>query len=154
MQHGKSKTPATGADVEALCGKCGDVWHVIVAMVGADIVKVQCKECGGFHKYRTEKAKAAPTRRSARASGRAKKVAEPEPTGPTVEPDLSRDVRPYSVSERFEVADRVQHPTFGLGVVEVTDPGKITVFFPVGRKRLAQAAPGPQLERPPPIKVD
>src|SRR5678815_1711262 len=36
---------AVGADVEALCSKCGDVWHVVVAKVGERIVKVQCKQC-------------------------------------------------------------------------------------------------------------
>ena len=34
---------AVGADVEALCSKCGDVWHVVVAKVGDQIVKVHCK---------------------------------------------------------------------------------------------------------------
>ena len=34
-----------GADVEALCGKCGDVWHVVVAKVGDRVAKVQCKQC-------------------------------------------------------------------------------------------------------------
>ena len=27
-------TPAVGADIESLCSKCGDVWHVVVAKVG------------------------------------------------------------------------------------------------------------------------
>ena len=44
---------AVGADVEALCSKCGDVWHVVVAKVGAQIVKVQCKQCGGYHRYKS-----------------------------------------------------------------------------------------------------
>ena len=29
-----------GADVEALCSKCGDVWHVVVAKIGDKIVKM------------------------------------------------------------------------------------------------------------------
>src|SRR4026209_315429 len=44
---------AVGADVEALCSKCGDVWHVVVAKVGEQIVKVQCKQCGGYHRYKS-----------------------------------------------------------------------------------------------------
>ena len=31
---------AVGADVESLCSKCGDVWHVVVAKVGDQIVRV------------------------------------------------------------------------------------------------------------------
>ena len=49
-----------GADIESICSKCGDVWHVVVAKVGETVVKVQCKECGGYHRYRTAGGKAAP----------------------------------------------------------------------------------------------
>src|SRR6202012_6152712 len=43
---------AVGADIEALCSKCGDVWHVVVAKVGDKIAKVHCKQCNGDHRYR------------------------------------------------------------------------------------------------------
>ena len=76
---------AVGADVEALCSKCGDVWHVVVAKVG----------------------------------------------------------------------ERVDHPSFGQGVVEIAEPGKITVFFATGRRVLVQskegATAGSGLSRPKPF---
>jgi predicted nucleic acid-binding Zn ribbon protein len=158
MTSGQLKKPSAGADIEALCGKCGDTWHVVVAMVGNDVAKVQCKECGAVHKYRPLGGKA--TRKagssSRKSAGRSRsgKAAPAEPVGPTVEPDTSREVRAYRADEHFEVADRVQHPTFGLGVVETSEPGKITVWFPGGRKRLVQADPTPMLERPPPLEWD
>jgi capsular polysaccharide biosynthesis protein len=43
---------AVGKDVEAACRKCGEVWHVIVAVEGGKITKVQCKECMAYHRYR------------------------------------------------------------------------------------------------------
>src|SRR5207237_3418822 len=43
-----------GADIEALCSKCGDVWHVLVAKdANGRIAKVQCKQCGGQHRYKS-----------------------------------------------------------------------------------------------------
>ena len=33
-------TQAVGEDIEALCGKCGQVWHVVMAKVGTRIAKV------------------------------------------------------------------------------------------------------------------
>src|SRR4029077_2324651 len=48
-------TPAVGEDIEALCGRCGQVWHVVMAKMGERIAKVVCKRCGGHHLYRTEK---------------------------------------------------------------------------------------------------
>ena len=45
-------TPPVGADVESLCAKCGDVWHVVVAKVGDRIARVQCKQCGAPHRLK------------------------------------------------------------------------------------------------------
>jgi hypothetical protein len=132
---------ATGADIEALCSKCGDVWHVVVAKVGEEIVRVLCKECGAQHRYRHPN-KAPSARKSATASRpstpRAQKVVA-RFDAPAVAADLSKAVRTYKASERYVVGERVEHPTFGQGVVESLEPGKMTVFFAVGRKVLVMA---------------
>ncbi len=146
---------AVGADIAALCSKCGDVWHVIVAKVGESIVKVQCKECGGYHRYRTAAGKAAVTKRTSNVGKpKVERVVERHDQ-PAVAADLSRPVRTYAATERFEVGDRLEHPTFGQGTVEVVDGGKMTVFFAVGRKVLvhakADAARPGSLTRPKPF---
>ena len=41
-----------GKDIFAVCGKCGDTWHVIVALEGAKVTKVQCKFCSGYHRFK------------------------------------------------------------------------------------------------------
>ena len=149
-------TAAVGADVEALCSKCGDVWHVVVAKVGEQIVKVQCKQCGGYHRYKSPHGAPKEKRQPSLATPRPPR--EPKPVErfekPAVAADLSRPVRSYRASESFEVGDRVEHPSFGQGVVEAAEPGKITVFFGTGRRVLAQAkaaAPAGKLERPKPF---
>ncbi|WP_300848037.1 hypothetical protein, partial [uncultured Bilophila sp.] len=41
-----------GDRIEARCTRCNDVTgHVIVALVGGEIVKVECRACGSVHKY-------------------------------------------------------------------------------------------------------
>lgn len=145
-------TAAVGADVESLCSKCGDVWHVVVAKVGEQIVKVQCKECGGYHRHRppggaaarkprspssSSSASSSP-RRSALGSGTLK--ASPPPS--TFSPDPTLPVRTYSMRETFRPGEQIKHPRFGVGLVERSaDPGKISVLFSDGRKILAQAKP-------------
>jgi hypothetical protein len=147
-------TATVGKDIESLCSKCGDVWHVVVAKVGETIVKVQCKECGAYHRHRPPggkgKAAASPRRRTAaKGGGRGQTAVARIPT-PEVEPDLSRPVRGYGLDQTYEPADRIEHPTFGVGVVQaVLGPGKIDVFFSEGRRVLAQAKPQGRLERPP-----
>ena len=146
---------STGADVESLCTKCGDVWHVIVAMVGDKIAKVQCKECNAYHRYRDpagKKQAASPSRRrsTSTSTGRAKKTAAP--ARQTVEANMSKPIRVYSPGEEYTVSERIEHPKFGIGVVQTSSAGKAEVFFVTsGRKILATARPGPKLSRPPRI---
>lgn len=151
-------TAAVGADIESLCRKCGDVWHVVVAKVGDDIAKVQCKECGSLHKHRPPGApakKAAVTRRRSGGGGssatttaakKSARAAEPPRFEATIEPDLSKPIRPYSIRETFAAGERIDHPKFGIGIVETgAGSGKIQVFFPDGRRVLAQAKEEPRL---------
>jgi hypothetical protein len=149
-------TASVGADIEALCSKCGDVWHVVVAKVGDEIVKVHCKECNKEHRYKSPHGS---------ESSKAKRSTPPSPDRakapverfgrPAVAADLSKPVRSYRATEHFEVAERVEHPTFGQGIVEISDDGKITVFFAVGRRVLVQAKTSAgstgQLTRPKPF---
>jgi hypothetical protein len=135
-----------GADIEALCAKCGDVWHVVVAKTGEKIVKVQCKQCSGYHRY---KSLAGATKDAKLPSAiRTPKVAKEPRTPverfekPAVAADLTKPTRQYRASDRFEVGERVDHPNFGQGVVEIAEPGKVTIFFATGRRVLVQSKEG------------
>jgi hypothetical protein len=150
---------AVGADIEALCSKCGDVWHVVVAKVGDTVAKVQCKQCGGYHRYKSPYAAAASGSRSASSTPRAPRAPK-EPVEriarAAVAPDLSKPARPYKPSDKYEVGERVDHPTFGQGVVEsIAEPGKVTIFFATGRKVLVHdkgsTPPSGGLARPKPF---
>jgi hypothetical protein len=145
------RTPPVGADIESLCSKCGDVWHVVVAKVGEKIAKVQCKQCGGFHRHRPlPGAEPPPAAAKGPVVKKARAKAEPKPQTPSVEADKSKPLRRYSPKERYESGDRLEHPQFGSGVVESSPgPGKMQVFFPGGRRVLVMARPdGGGLARP------
>lgn len=135
-------TASVGADIESICGKCGDVWHVVVAMVGDRVAKVLCKQCGGQHRYRPPggAAVARTPRKRAAAEGSTSTRARGQSKAdePLVKADPNRPVRAYAINESFDVGDRIDHRTFGSGVVEmVVGPGKIQVFFPSGRRVMA-----------------
>jgi hypothetical protein len=160
-------TAPVGADIESLCSKCGDVWHVVVAKVGERIVKVMCKQCQGQHRYKppggAPAARGASTPAARGASGSATRsaaprraaAAPPPPPTPLVPPDLSRPVRPYRATEAFRPGDRITHSNFGSGVVEAAaGPGRIQVFFPGGRKVLAVAKAESTLEPRSPSRAD
>ena len=135
---------AVGADVESLCSKCGDVWHVVVAKEGEKIVKVQCKQCGGYHRHKSPHGAS----KEAKMPSANRPPKEPRATPaerfekPAVAADLNKPSQPYRASGKFDVGDRVDHPSFGQGIVELSEPGKITVFFATGRRVLVQAKDG------------
>lgn len=144
---------AVGADVESLCSKCGDVWHVVVAMVGDKIAKVECKECHGLHRYRDPKGKQKPAATTARKRTTRTKAAAVSAAVSYVEADPSKPVRDYRTTCTFEAGERIAHVKFGEGVVQrETGPGKIEVLFGTELKLLAQAKPaatlGPAPMRP------
>ncbi len=135
-------TPDVGKDIESICGKCGDVWHVVVAKVGDRIAKVLCKQCGVQHRYRppggTPRKAASRTTRSASATTKKTRAPRgPALPHPEVVADLSAPTQAYRLSERYEVGQRIDHPKFGVGVVESEiGRGKIQVCFPDARRVL------------------
>ena len=126
-----------GADIEAVCGRCGEVWHVIVAIANGEIARVECKQCGRPHRYRRvggAPAAACSTRRSRSGGAKAK------PARPLVEADLSRPLKSYRSSDCYAIGDRIEHPRFGAGVVDrVAGPEKVQVCFPDGHRVLVHA---------------
>ncbi|MBX7083173.1 MAG: hypothetical protein K1X88_28460 [Nannocystaceae bacterium] len=143
---------SVGKDIFAVCGKCGDTWHVIVALEGTKVTKVQCKFCQGYHRFKrspNDPAAAtapAPTRAVAptRSASGAKKSASRKPAAPRraeeplIDPNLDLPVRDYAMSETYQTGERIEHPKFGQGVVEsFPSPGKMNVFFEDGRRTLA-----------------
>jgi hypothetical protein len=154
-------TPAVGEDIEALCGRCGQVWHVVMAKMGDRIAKVVCKRCGGHHRYRTENSDSSATdgggredRRSSGAPRRATRAPTPPPSAPLPAFDPDKPPRPYAAKDIYAPGERVTHPSFGTGVVTGSPgPGKVEIAFPAGVRVLACAKAASTLARPVAVTV-
>jgi hypothetical protein len=152
-------TPGVGQDIEALCGRCGQVWHVVMAKMGDRIAKVVCKRCGGHHRYRNEnEAPEAETPRSRTRSfstGRSTRSAKsPMPLSVVPAFDPSKPTRPYAAGAQYAAGERITHPQFGVGVVAGSPgAGKIDVVFPSGSRVLAAAKIASSLARPVAVAV-
>jgi hypothetical protein len=128
-----------GQDIESVCSGCGTSWHVVVAVIDANVLKVECKQCHSVHQHRGAKPKAASPKRSGTKKVRGAVVQ-------IVEAVLDRPVRPYATSQIFTPGDRIDHTSFGRGVVQrQVGPGKIEVLFGDQLKTLAQARPSPRI---------
>ena len=155
-----------GDTVASRCTRCNDVTgHVIVALVGNEIVKVECRACGGVHRYRPPEGAGRQARRlrhdpgqgrvlrgdnkefSAAVSPSAGRVtgARAARAAKSLEDEWRRTlalasaspVRPYAMQARFALGEAVEHPVFGSGIVrEVLPPDKMRVLFRDGLRLL------------------
>jgi hypothetical protein len=151
---------SVGQDIEALCGRCGTTWHVVMAMMGERIAKVVCKRCNGHHRYRTEnETPEATTDASARGARRptsGRRFSRPSvPTPAPLPPfDPNKPPRVYAAKDGYGTGERVAHPTFGTGVVTgAPAPGRVEVAFPSGARVLACAKTVSTLARPVAVAV-
>lgn len=147
--------PKVGGDVDAFCSKCGmDLAHTVVAMVGAKVVQARCNTCGAFHRYKAPKdaPKSRGTASSAAAPRRPTGAGAAGMTGggggkrasswevrwnEQVDQAGDRAIRSYRMTETYEKGELVQHPRFGLGVVQQTNgPGKVDILFREGLRTL------------------
>jgi hypothetical protein len=148
---------AVGKDVEAKCSKCGESWHVIVAVDDGKIVEVECKSCGGRHKYRPLhrdrltvkkntstsialgtsdpdakiKSTGTKTPRAAGEKRSSKAAAEPAILTPRVEHN-GNDTKEYNIKRTdYVLGDRILHKKFGEGIVDeiLESQGKMYVTF-------------------------
>lgn len=136
------KPHSAGDEIDSRCTKCkGTTNHMIIAMVGDEIAKVQCNSCGSRHNYRPP----APTKgntvvigrnqaTSAAKTPKQKKASRSREILPPLDPAAAI---PYTMNCELAVNDIVDHTTFGLGLVTATTlPNKIEILFNEGKKIL------------------
>jgi hypothetical protein len=119
---------STGGDTDSYCTKCKlSLEHIILAMIGGDVVKVQCKTCGSIHKFRgmpslrpKSPRRVGPALQSSEKTQELWETAVREATGAEM---------PYSMEGAYHVGDVIIHNTFGKGVVQMTSFEKCSVLF-------------------------
>ena len=142
----KNKTLSVGDLIDSRCTKCRKITnHTLVAMVEQKPARVKCNTCDGEHNYRDPDA---PKKTKARTAGtkKAVKVSRLKPEMREVEQREWENLRPnmnsskaidYAMDGEFEVDNLINHPVFGLGLVQqVCGSKKILVLFQDGKKLL------------------
>ncbi len=139
-----------GAELESTCRNCGVQVHTVVALPNASTASVACKTCGAAQNYLAAEGSVIAPMISVNSSGKVRPTPRrPKKPAPVWRPDqsavravLSRPVRPYDVGGSYRVGDRIEHRTYGVGVVDaIVDPHKMQVFFPSGHRTMTQHRP-------------
>ena len=140
-------TPRVGGDALAWCTKCKmDLAHVIVAMIKHRPARVICKTCKSQHNYKLGtqtdliRSTKAPRAKKTAAQKTYMKVSDmweqkmAEAKGQPVA---------YKVTGIFSKGDVIQHPSFGMGLVEEVKGSKISVLFRGDEKTLVHGMTKP-----------
>jgi NAD-dependent SIR2 family protein deacetylase len=128
------KTQKAGDPIESRCTKCRKITnHTIVSMLNDEPAKVECNTCKGQHKYHPPVKRKITTRRRAVDP----KVAE-QKEWETLRTELEgKQSIAYSMSTACKVGVVINHPKFGLGLVQNNiGPGKVEVLFEDGKKKM------------------
>jgi hypothetical protein len=132
------KSLKVGGDIDAWCTRCKLVLgHTILAMVGTRAARVRCNTCQGEHNY---KASAAEPKKGSWEPKVDRERRLAKPVVHSWEALLARkdvtSARRYSARERFETDDVLDHPVFGIGLVQEVNGDKMRVAFKADTKLL------------------
>ncbi len=119
-----------GKEVVTHCSKCShDLAHIIEVMADTTTpLRVKCKTCGASHKFKVKKAAKAKSTRA-----RKPRVSSEQKLMNLWEAGIAKskgETSKYNIKTKFNIGEIVDHPKFGLGVVEkALDANKIEVIF-------------------------
>jgi hypothetical protein len=127
-------TLSAGDPIKARCTKCRkNTDHVVITMGEEGPVNVRCNTCNREHKYRPPTAAKKPAKQQSVQPKDAERK-EWQDLRPSLN---SAEATDYSMTSSFKVKGLINHPVFGLGVVQrVVGPQKIEVLFEAGKKMM------------------
>jgi hypothetical protein len=125
---------STGNPIEARCTKCRkNTDHTILTLEEEAPARVECGICNRQHKYRPPTVPKNPApRRTVDPNQDARKE------WATLRPDMDIfRATDYSMTSAYKVRALINHPVFGLGLVQrVVGPQKVEVLFEDGKKTM------------------
>jgi DNA-directed RNA polymerase subunit M/transcription elongation factor TFIIS len=120
-----------GKEALSYCTKCKlSLSHIIVSMKDPNtIAKVKCKTCGAMHMFKDPSTKAKKVRsKSSTRGARSKSIPVADLWMEEMGKNKSKP-KSYSIREKFEIGDIIDHKKFGPGIVQEFVDGNISVLF-------------------------
>jgi hypothetical protein len=132
-----SSQNSVGKECLAFCTACKmDLNHVIVALKGDQVKKVECKTCKKEHLYKAPKGATEPGKVKAKRATKSANDESKSQVAVAVEWEKLMNAhknvsaRSYGVKTSYTLGDKIKHTTFGEGIVTRTIyPNKIEVIF-------------------------
>ncbi len=133
MAEELTELPAVAKSFHTFCKKCDvDRYHKVLAHTSATTAKIECEVCHSKKAYKLPSARkeAMAKARAARAPSANQRKSNHQTEYNDLLNSLSAmEEKPYSLKAKFEIANKINHPKFGIGVVRAVQPDKIEVVF-------------------------
>jgi|JI10StandDraft_1071094.scaffolds.fasta_scaffold592230_2 hypothetical protein len=129
-----TELPPVAKSFHTFCKKCDvDRYHKVLAHTNETTAKIECEVCHSKKTFKLPKAKKLTSTgkpRAARApSASQRKSNHQSEYNSLVDSLAAMEEKPYSLKAKFEIANKINHPKFGIGVVRSVQPDKIEVVF-------------------------
>jgi len=130
----ESTTLSIGDPIEGRCTKCRkNTDHIIITLAEEKPGKVECQTCSRQHKYRLPTVAKKP---AVRQTTRPRDAERKEWEALQLSTENSK-AKAYSMTDTYKVNALIDHPVFGLGMVQrVIGAQKVEVLFEDGKKTM------------------
>jgi hypothetical protein len=136
-----TELPAVARNINLPCKKCEcDRFHIVVAHTSSTSAKVKCEVCGSSKTFKLEKVKERKSKPST-ATGQSRAAKKSSPDHAAIWNELKAQIGtdrllPYNMKTKYQLANAIQHPKFGIGFVTYATHDKIDVAFAEGGRAL------------------
>lgn len=131
VNNSMTELPPVAKSFFTFCKKCDvDRYHTVLAHTSETSAKIECEVCHSKRKYTLPTAKKVKTARSPRASTMNQRKSNHQSEYQQLLISLAAmEEKPYSLKAKFEIANKINHPKFGVGIVRSVQIDKIEVVF-------------------------
>lgn len=125
--------PAVAKSFYTFCKKCdAERYHTVLTHKSATSAKVQCEVCKGIKTYSLPKAGSVAKKATATGAKKTTKSRKPTHADDFQALTTNRSAEkaiPFSIKTKFELNQKIDHSTFGMGYVKSVQPDRIEVLF-------------------------
>jgi hypothetical protein len=125
--------PAVAKSFYTFCKKCDvDRYHVVLTHKTSTSAKIQCEVCKSIKTYNLPKAGSVAKAKKAVAGAkttRARKSTHADDFQALTTNRSAEKGIPFSIKTKYELNQKIDHSTFGMGYVKSVQPDRIEVVF-------------------------
>lgn len=122
--------PAVAKSFYTFCKKCdAERYHTVLSHKTSTSAKIQCEVCKSIKTYSLPKAGGSTVKRASGGALKVRKTSHADEFQALTTNRSAEKGTPFSIKTKFEMDQKIEHPTFGTGYVKAVQSDRIEVIF-------------------------